>query len=234
MHQTRTREQNGSFEATDQKTFCSSLLKSSRSHNDGQRGVGSRLRHFAAAWGELGTKGFVLAIVTHCYRLNLVGSCPRRSVIPDLPRVPELRSSMITAVEDLIVQGTAVEVPREEQGRGNYSRVNLRRKTSGKYRLIINLKPLNKHARYKLFIMESIYSLQNVLSQGCFLCSLDIKDVHLHVPIHLAHHALLHFAIRDHGQVLHFQFVALLDWPPRQESLQRLWRHRWGHQDNRG
>lgn len=131
MHQTRTREKSGSLEATDPKTFCSSLLKSSRSHNDGQRGVGSRLRHFAAAWGGLGTKGFVLAMVTHCYRLELVGSCPRRSVIPDLPRMPELRSSMITVVQDLIVQGAIVEVPREEQDRENYSCVNLRRKPSG-------------------------------------------------------------------------------------------------------
>lgn len=75
--------------------------------------------------------------------------------------------------------------------------------------MINNLKPLNQHVRYRRFRIESIYSLWSLPPQGCFLCSLDIKDAYLNVPIHSVHQALLRFPIRDREQVHHFQFIAL-------------------------
>lgn len=56
-------------------------------------------------------------------------------------------------------------------------------KQSGKFRLILNLKSLNIHIRYKHFSMDSILSVQNILPLQCFMALMDLRDAYLHIPI---------------------------------------------------
>lgn len=69
--------------------------------------------------GELGTIDLIFDMVKHGYRLELVGPFPRRFVVKDLHRVPQLRSGMVAAVQDLVEQGAVVVVSREKYGYGN-------------------------------------------------------------------------------------------------------------------
>lgn len=46
----------------------------------------------------------------------------------------------------------------KEQGKGHYSRLFLVKKPNGKFRTVINLKPLNKYITYRRFKMETINS----------------------------------------------------------------------------
>ncbi|XP_040196642.1 uncharacterized protein LOC120929333 [Rana temporaria] len=117
---------------------------------------------------------------------------------------------MMTLIEEFLQQRVITPVPQQEEGLGCYSHVFLVRKPSGKFRLILNLKILNKSIRYKKFRMDSIYSVRKLLPSGCFLASIDLRDAYLHVPIRASSQRFLRLAIRTGKEVKHFQFRALL------------------------
>lgn len=78
---------------------------------------------------------------------------------------------------------------------GAITAICLREKPSDKFKIIINLKPLNRRVKYRWFRMESVYSLQSFLPPDCFLCSLNIKDVYQHIPIYLIYQPLLRLVV---------------------------------------
>ncbi|XP_040215566.1 coiled-coil domain-containing protein 134 isoform X1 [Rana temporaria] len=102
-----------------------------------------------------------------------------------------------------------VRVPTKEIGGGFYSHIFVVRKPSGKFRLILNLKPLNVSVRYKRFRMDSIYSVKALHPPNCFMASIDLKDAYLHIPIAEDHQRFLRLAIDTGEEVLHLQFRAL-------------------------
>ena len=116
---------------------------------------------------------------------------------------------MRTLIEEFLQQRVITPVPQQEEGLGCYSHVFLVKKPSGKFRLILNLKILNKSIRYKRFRMDSIYSVRKLLPAGCFLASIDLRDAYLHVPIRTSSQRYLRLAISTGKEVKHFQFRAL-------------------------
>ena len=56
-------------------------------------------------------------------------------------------------------------------------------KKDGKWRMILNLKDLNLDIEYKHFKMETFKDALALITKGCFMCSLDLKDAYfsLHV-----------------------------------------------------
>ncbi|XP_071980402.1 uncharacterized protein [Engystomops pustulosus] len=101
-------------------------------------------------------------------------------------------------------------VPPEEKGTGHYSPLFLIKKPNGSYRLIINLKFLNKWVTYIKFKMESIKSTTPLINHNAFLCTLDLRDAYYHIPIHADSQKFLRFAVvSPSGEESHFQFTAL-------------------------
>ena len=56
-------------------------------------------------------------------------------------------------------------------------------KKDGKVRLILNLKNLNQHIPYEHFKMDSIFSALELITQECWMASLDLKDAYYSVKI---------------------------------------------------
>lgn len=78
------------------------------------------------------------------------------------------------------------------------SPIFLRLKKNGvDYRMILNLKELNKFVVYKHFKMESLNSVLALMTPGCFMASADIKDAYYTVPVALEHQKYLRFMWRD-------------------------------------
>ena len=63
------------------------------------------------------------------------------------------------------------------------STVFSRPKPDGSVRLILNLKKFNKHIEYKKFKMETLASVLLLVTFGCFMASLDLRDAYFTVPI---------------------------------------------------
>ena len=85
------------------------------------------------------------------------------------------------------------------------SNIFLRPKRNGRFRMILNLSHLNKFITYKHFKMDTLNSCLNLMSQGCFLASIDLTDAYYSVYIHEDSQKFLKF--RFHGQL--YKFVAM-------------------------
>ena len=73
-----------------------------------------------------------------------------------------------------------------------------REKRDGSYRLILNLKQLNKHNENEHFKMESLQSVLNIIRPNCWMTSVDLKDSFCSVPIHPDHQKFLKFKWQEH------------------------------------
>ena len=71
----------------------------------------------------------------------------------------------------------AIHPTLKKYGKGDFS--------SGKVRLILNLKSLNGFLEYEHFKMDdNIRNIKDLLRRNEFMCKLDLKDAYLTVPIH--------------------------------------------------
>ena len=84
-------------------------------------------------------------------------------------------------IEELLSKG-AIKVSEHEHGEV-ISPIFIRYKKDGSPRPIIILKNLNQHVSYAHFKMETLKHALGLISEGCWLASLDIKDACFHVKI---------------------------------------------------
>lgn len=74
----------------------------------------------------------------------------------------------------------------------------LRPKSNGSYRMILNLKLLNEHVQYIHFKMESLYSAIRLITPGCYMASIDLKDAYSTVNVADTFRKFLRFIWRGH------------------------------------
>jgi len=74
-----------------------------------------------------------------------------------------------------------------------FSTVFVRPKKDGSFRTILNLKYLNEECETYHFKIESIKQVIHMITPGCYLASLDIKDAFYSIPIHREHKRYLKF-----------------------------------------
>lgn len=85
------------------------------------------------------------------------------------------------------------------------SDIFLAQKPNGKYRLILNLKNLNRFITTKHFKLEDGRTVTKLMNQNCFMASLDLKDAYYLVPMHRSSQRYLRFKF---GNTL-FEFTCL-------------------------
>ena len=185
------------------------LLSSPLKTHDSLVRVGGRLGTFLPQWESISPNQFVLAVIRGGYRLEFSSPPPQRYLVTHLPRDKEKSEALLGALRELEDQSVILRVPRAEEGRGFYSHIFVVKKPSGKYRLILNLKPLNRSISYRKFRMESIYTVRALLPLNCFMVSLDLRDAYLHVPFAENSQSYLRLAVDLEGTIVHLQFQAL-------------------------
>lgn len=71
---------------------------------------------------------------------------------------------------------------------GHYiSDIFLRKKPSGEFRLILNLKGLNKFIEKNHFKLEDFKTAIKLVKKHCFMASIDLKDAYYLIPVPLSH-----------------------------------------------
>lgn len=78
-------------------------------------------------------------------------------------------------------------------------------KSDGSNRFILNLKKLNKYIRTEHFKMEDVRTATKLLTRGCHMINIDIKEAYFLIPIHESHAKYLRFYFN--GEL--WEFVAL-------------------------
>lgn len=114
------------------------------------------------------------------------------------------RDQVRTEIKSLIEKGVLEQTSHED---GEFiSNFFLRPKsTPGKFRLICNLKKLNEFVEYQHFKMETIYDAINMVTDGCYMATVDLKDAYHSVPMAEKHRKFL--KIEWEGQL--WQYTAL-------------------------
>jgi hypothetical protein len=67
-------------------------------------------------------------------------------------------------------------VPIRQPAKGFWSRIFLVPKPGDRWRVILNLKPLNQHLETRRFKMDTIQAIAPLLDQDLWATSLDLKD----------------------------------------------------------
>lgn len=80
-------------------------------------------------------------------------------------------------------------------------------KPNGSKRMILNLKRLNCHIKYRHFKMESIDKARELLSKDWFMASIDLEKAYHSIPIHSESRRFLKF--KFHGQLYQYKTLPM-------------------------
>ena len=156
-----------------------------------------RLQQFVPAWKEISDDPVILDWVEHCHIEFIDNVPPVQKGGYKTIKFNDSESAIIDAeIKKLLKKGVIVESAHSE---GEFvSTIFLRLKKNGiDYRMILNLKELNNYVVYRHFKMDSLKSVTDLMTQGCFMASVDIRDAYYTVPIAMEHQTYLKFAWRD-------------------------------------
>lgn len=73
------------------------------------------------------------------------------------------------------------------------SNIFVREKKDGNHRMILNLKPLNKHVKYRHFKMDSLSSVLKLVSKDIWMSSVDLIQAYYTCPVDKEHQKYLKF-----------------------------------------
>ena len=108
------------------------------------------------------------------------------------------------ATEDLIFQLLAKKAiqPCEPEMGQFVSRIFLRHKSNGSYRLILDLSDFNAHIAVSHFKMDTLAKTLTLVTPFCYFCSLDLADAYLIVGMDPHYYKFLRFIWK--GQLMEF------------------------------
>jgi hypothetical protein len=90
---------------------------------------------------------------------------------------------------------------------GDISNIFLRKKKDNSYRIIINLRNLNKVVEYHHFKMESLMSAIKLMVPNCYMASVDLRDAYYSVPLAEEHKKYVKFEWE--GKIYQFTCLAM-------------------------
>jgi hypothetical protein len=113
------------------------------------------------------------------------------------------KQKVTQAIKPMLLSGALVQV--EDEPGQFISKVFTVPKSDGTSRLVINLRSLNEFVSSPHFKMEDHRSACNLLHEGCYMASVDLKDAYYIVPMHKSHPIYLRF--RWQGQLYQYTCV---------------------------
>ena len=164
--------------------------------------VGGRLRFFFDEWTKITSDPFILQMVQ--------GMDISFEDFPDQKFVPTpltFTSEESTATDHLIQEllDKRAIIPCEHEDNEFISTIFLRRKSNGKFRLILNLKFFNFFVFYCKFKMDTLIKLLALIVPEMYMGTLDLSDAYLTVAMSLFCQSFLKFFWK--GKL--FKFVAM-------------------------
>ena len=144
---------------------------------------------FAKVWKEAGADPALQSLVKDGHKI-IFDDGPPPCTLP-LPcyetKLPEQKMNIIRAeVGKLLAKGAIRKVPQQEActSLGHYSQVFAVPKPGGKWRVVINMKPLNEHVQKESFQMETSRDVSSLLKPGDHAAVVDLTDAYYTVKLH--------------------------------------------------
>ena len=132
-------------------------------------------------WQKITSDKVILEAVT-AYKLELLSEPCQSSVAPCIPFSVEEQVNIDMEIKKLLDKG-AIRLCTHTQGEF-ISNIFTRPKRSGGFRIILNLKQLNKYVKYEHFKMEHIDQVTDLIYPNDVMTSIDLKDAYFSISLH--------------------------------------------------
>jgi len=158
-----------------------------------------RLQSALQAWKDIGAPPVIISWIQHGYRLPFVKDLPPFSQSEWVPSTQEESQALRQMLQDLLSLGVLkpVHVARY------ISRARLEPKSSGGFRLVVDLRFVNAHLKPQPVHYEDLGTLPQMIQPDDFMFSFDLQNGYYHIPIHPAHRQFL--TVRMFGALYQFQ-----------------------------
>lgn len=164
-----------------------------------------RLRAHIKFWENINTNNFILDTIRCGYRIPFKDT-PLRSVSANNKSAFEHSEFVESAILDLVKSQAALEVPHIPYV---VSPLSVSIQSSGKKRLILDLRIVNKCLWKQKFRCEDWRVLSAYLAKGGFCFNFDLKSGYHHVEIFPDHQKYLGFSWAFGGVTRYFCFAVL-------------------------
>ena len=156
--------------------------------------VRGRLLANLAFWQAICVSSVVLSWIVSGFPLPFAGAPPAPRSFENQPSAFEHAEFVDEAIASLIASDAAGVVPYTPTVVSPLGVVA--KKSSGKLRLIINMRYLNSHLEKRKFKFETVAVLSDLLSVNDFMWSLDISSAYHHISIYEPHWPFMGFRWR--------------------------------------
>ena len=168
--------------------------------------VKGRLRKSLMHWKQINAPQFVLETIEFGYKLPLLTTPPSRIFKNNKSALDE-RAFVEDAIHSLL-DVNCIEELVESPGIINPLSVSIQK--SGKKRLILDLRHINRHLFKNKFKCEDVSVAKEVLRPGDFMFSFDLKSGYHHIDIFPEHRKFLAFSWKfSDGSLRYFVFSVL-------------------------
>ena len=155
---------------------------------------------FGSKWCQLTNDPNILDIVYNCH-IDFGDSLPVQNSFPrEIVFSYKEALAIDVEIDKFLSKGFISESTSTPED--FISNIFVREKSSGGFRIILNLSSLNKFVNYEHFKMESLDFAISLISKDCFLASVDLKDAYYSISIAREHRRFLKFYWR--GILYHF------------------------------
>ncbi|KAJ8945284.1 hypothetical protein NQ317_001091 [Molorchus minor] len=161
---------------------------------DNQVSIAGRLRNFHDIWQTLTPNQVVLNYIKG-YKIPFYKTPWQR---PGQPRTISSTTNdrdILNELAKLIEIGAVV---RSRTSKNEFiSPTFLVKKPNGKMRFILNLKNLNKYVKKNHFKMEDTRTAMSLISKGCYMATIDLRDAYFLISVHKESRKFLKFRVNQ-------------------------------------
>ena len=136
------------------------------------------MRHHLPFWESLTNEPVILDAIRH-HHIEFEAEYPTPTVQPNKI---DFSAAEIMIIDAEIVTKEVLQVTNRVPD-GFISNIFIRPKKDGAFRMILNLKPLNKFVYYHHFKMDTFRTALKLIRPGCFMASVDLKNAYYSIPI---------------------------------------------------
>ena len=149
---------------------------------------GGRIRRYFSEWQNITADPDILQTVRG-YLIEFTSLPKQRKTPKEISFTVAQQSIIQNEIDTLLHKGVIAKCDREP---GDFvSKIFVRQKKDGSLRMILNLTQLNAHIAYHHFKMESLNTAIQMMTENCYMCSVDIKDAYYSCAIHESHQKYL-------------------------------------------
>ena len=156
--------------------------------------VGGQVQYFVSQWKALMSDPKILDIISHCH--IEFGEFPTQkgwSAVTHLENKFSDQERVIIDAQVAEFLSKGILSYSESQDDQIISPIFFRPKPDGTYRVIFNLKALNDSVVYHHFKLDTLEATLPLITPGCYMTSLDLKDAYYSIPIAPEHQRFLKF-----------------------------------------